>query len=260
MHFALLIGYGASAIYPYLAFDTVRDLFQKGKINGVAGIEKALYNYTKSINKGLLKVFSKMGISTLQSYQGAQIFEAVGLGESLIESYFTGTTSRLGGIGIEIVAREALLRHEYAFPNFAQDHEDLVIGGYYQWRRNGEFHMINPEMVAKLQHAVRIKSYETFKEYSGMVNQQTRRATIRGLLDFQWAPEPIPLDEVEPASVIVKRFVTGAMSFGSISKEAHENLAIAMARAARTLNASHRCPTATFGAAPSSRWRPAASA
>lgn len=231
MHFALLIGYGAGAINPYLAMDTVKDLLKAGKLGKIQDEETAIENYIHAVNLGLLKVFSKMGISTLQSYRGAQIFEALGLGKELIDQYFTGTVSRIGGIGIEIVAKETLLRHEFAFPNYAQDNEDLIIGGFYHWRRDGEHHMVNPEMVAKLQHAVRINSFEVFKEFAAIVNDENRRhSTIRGLLDFKWADQPISLDEVEPATEIVKHFVTGAMSFGSISKEAHENLAIAMNR------------------------------
>ncbi|RJP26626.1 MAG: glutamate synthase large subunit [Candidatus Omnitrophota bacterium] len=231
MHFALLIGFGASAVNPYLAFETAEQLVREGKASNEVDAHKAKTNFIKAIKKGLLKVFSKMGISTVQSYQGAQIFEAVGLGPDLIEKYFTGAHSRIGGIELDIVAKESLLRHEYAFPQPPTVHPDLDAGGNYQWRRSGEYHMINPDSVAKLQHATRIKSYQTFKEFTRIINDDNRRrATIRSLLDFRFAPEPIPLEEVEPASAIVKRFVTGAMSFGSLSKEAHENLAIAMNR------------------------------
>lgn len=231
MHFALLVGYGAGAINPYLAMNTVNQLFDEDELGDVKDKATAIAHYIKAVDKGLLKVFSKMGISTLQSYRGAQIFEAVGLGSDLIDQYFTGTVSRIGGIEINTVAQESLYRHEYAFPNYAQDNEDLMIGGYYHWRRNGEHHMINPDMVAKLQHAVRVNSYDVYQDYAKIVNDENRKhSTIRGLLDFKWADNPVPLEEVEPATEIAKRFVTGAMSFGSISKEAHENLAIAMNR------------------------------
>ena len=231
MHFALLLGYGAGAVHPYLAFETLRQLAKDGRIEGVTDPEKVVAHYLKAIKKGLLKVFSKMGISTLQSYCGAQIFEAVGLGKELVDKYLTGTVSRIGGIGLEVVAQESLMRHRFAFPSLPGSHPDLDLGGIYQWRRNGEHHMVNPETVAKLQHAVRIKSYQVFKDFSRLVNDENKKhATIRGLLRFKGLAEPIPLEAVEPASEIVKRFVTGAMSFGSISKETHETLAIAMNR------------------------------
>jgi glutamate synthase (NADPH/NADH) large chain len=231
MHFALLTGYGAGAINPYVAFETITELVENGKVEGEDDADHAIRMYIKAINKGLLKVFSKMGISTLQSYRGAQIFEAVGIGRDVIDQYFTNTTSRIGGIGLDIIARESALRHGFAFSPIPGINDDLPVGGYYHWRRFGEHHMVNPDMVAKLQHSVRINSYATFKEYSSIVNNENqKRATIRGLLDFNFAREPVPLDEVEPASEIVKRFCTGAMSFGSISREAHENLALAMNR------------------------------
>src|SRR5678816_5531 len=188
-------------------------------------------NYIKAANKGIIKVASKMGISTVQSYRGAQIFEAIGLGKELVDKYFTGTASRIKGIGLETVAKESLARHRKAYPPIEVNGEVLDNGGLYQWRRDGEYHMWNPDTVAKLQQAVRITGLPTFKEYSKLVDDEARhRCTIRGLLSFKKAPTPIPLEEVEPAKEIVKRFVTGAMSFGSISKEAHENLAIAMNR------------------------------
>ncbi len=231
MHFALLVGYGAGAVNPYVALDTVIDLCKDGELGEIQDEKTAVKNYIEAVNKGLLKVFSKMGISTLQSYRGAQIFEAIGLGKQIIDQYFTGTTSRIGGIEIDVVAQETLFRHEFAFPNYAQDNDDLMIGGYYHWRRDGEHHMVNPQMVAKLQHAVHINSYDVFKEYSTIVNDENRKhSTLRGLMDFKWADQPIPIEEVEPVIEIVKRFVTGAISFGAISKEAHENLAIAMNR------------------------------
>ncbi|MBD3266413.1 glutamate synthase large subunit, partial [bacterium] len=231
MHFDLLFGYGAGAINPYLALETVEDLCEKGWIPGIDDKKAAVKNYIKAVGKGLLKTFSKMGISTLQSYRGAQIFEAVGIGQACIDKYFTGTPSRIEGIGADIIAQEALMRHQSAYPKRGKAHPDLEHAGYYQWREGGEHHMVSPEMVAHLQKSVRIKNYDEFKKYCKTVDDENRkRATIRGLLDFQWANESIPLDEVEPAAEIVKRFCTGAMSFGSISKEAHENLAIAMNR------------------------------
>ncbi len=234
-HFALLFGYGAGAVNPYLAFETLADLCRKGILkNGKGDLEykSAEKNYIKSINKGVLKVMSKMGISTLHSYHGAQIFEAVGLNRGFVNNYFTHTASRIQGIGIDVVAEEALRRHSYAYPDIdVPENLDLDMGGQYQWRRRGEFHMINPEMVAKLQHAVRSNSASGFKKYAEFCNNQEKNlATLRGLLDFKTDLQPIPLAEVEPASSIVKRFATGAMSLGSISREAHETMAIAMNR------------------------------
>ena len=230
MHFALLIGYGAGAINPYLALDTLSDMVRQNLFSEEVTVEKAYKNYVKSINKALLKIIAKMGISTIQSYRGAQIFEAIGLNTALVEKYFTGTPSRVEGIGIEILARECLSRHYKAYPEERTNNPLLDVGGQYQWRREGEFHLFNPETVAKLQVAVRQDSFKTFREYSGLINNQSKNlCTLRGLLKFKKG-NPIPLDEVEPAKDIVKRFATGAMSFGSISKEAHENLAIAMNR------------------------------
>jgi glutamate synthase domain-containing protein 2/glutamate synthase domain-containing protein 1/glutamate synthase domain-containing protein 3 len=231
MHFALLAGYGAGAINPYVAMDMLGQLVEDDRIEGVQDKKTAVKNYVKAIKKGLLKVFSKMGICTLQSYQGAQIFEAIGLSSDVINKYFTGSASRLGGIPINVIATESLMRHQYGYPERAIKNPDLDLGGAYQWRRDGEHHMVNPDIVAKLQHAVRTSNFEVFKEYSSIANNESRkRSTIRGMLQFQFADKPLPLEEVEPESEIVKRFVTGAMSFGSISKEAHENLAIAMNR------------------------------
>ena len=229
-HFCLLIGYGAGAINPYLAFETIADLHRDGLLPKDLTLEKAYNNYIKAANKGIIKVASKMGISTVQSYRGAQIFEAIGLSRQVVDRYFTNTASRINGVGLDIIARESLERHRKGFPPVAVDHQTLDLGGQYQWRKGAEYHMWNPDTVAKLQHAVRISSYATFKEYSRLVNDESRnRCTLRGLLQFKKG-NPIPLDQVEPASQIVKRFATGAMSFGSISKEAHENLAIAMNR------------------------------
>jgi len=229
MHFCLLIGYGASAVNPYLAIETLEDLAARGRL-GELTFEAALKNYRKSINKGLLKVFSKMGISTLQSYRGAQVFEAIGLNKSLVEKYFTGTASRIEGVGLEVLAAEAQMRHQHAFEPVTESRTELDIGGDYQYRVGGEYHLLNPLTIGKLQHAVREKRYETFREYADLIDRQNQElCTLRGLMEFKQAT-PVPLEEVEPASEIVKRFATGAMSFGSISKEAHETLAIAMNR------------------------------
>ena len=190
-----------------------------------------LKNYIKAVDKGLLKVLSKMGISTLQSYCGAQIFEAVGLNKSLVERYFTGTSSRIEGVGLDVLAREALMRHKFAMQPPDDSDTELDIGGSYQYRVRGENHILNPQTISKLQHAVRQSSFSTFQEFARIANEQSRNLyTLRGLLDLNPAGQPVPLEEVEPAAEIVKRFATGAMSFGSISKEAHETLAIAMNR------------------------------
>ena len=231
MHFALLIGYGASAVNPYLAIETLEDLAWNGRLPDGVTFETALKNFRKAINKGLLKTFSKMGISTLQSYRGAQVFEAIGLNREVVDAYFTGTPSRLEGVGLEVVAREAQMKHEHAFRPVTQSETELAIGGNYQYRVSGEYHLVNPQTVSKLQHAVRQANYQTFKEFSDLIDDQSRAlCTLRGLMQFKKAEHPVALDEVEPAKEIVKRFTTGAMSFGSISKEAHETLAIAMNR------------------------------
>jgi glutamate synthase (NADPH) large chain len=230
MHFALLIGYGASAINPYLALETVDNLARTGFLNEGITSEKAQYNFIKGINKGLLKVFSKMGISTLQSYRGAQVFEAIGLNEDLIDRYFTGTASRIEGVGLDVLAREAAMKHEHSLEPVTQVDTELAIGGTYQFRVRGEYHLLNPLTVSKLQHAVRSSSYASFQEFADLIDQQSKQlCTLRGLMEFKKG-EPIAIEEVEPAKEIVKRFATGAMSFGSISKEAHESLAIAMNR------------------------------
>ena len=231
MHTALLIGYGASAVNPYLALETLEDLANRGYLPDDVSHEVAVDHYIKSINKGLLKIFSKMGISTLQSYRGAQVFEAIGLNRAIIDKYFTGTSSRIEGVGLEVLAREAQMKHEYAFRPVSENDTELAVGGNYQFRVRGEFHLLNPETVATLQHAVRGNDARTFDEFSKLVDQQNRHhCTLRGLLDFKTADVLVPIEEVEPASEIVKRFATGAMSFGSISREAHETLAIAMNR------------------------------
>jgi len=231
MHFALLLGYGASAVNPYLAVETLEDMVRRGRFPQGVDFDIALKNYMKAINKGLLKVFSKMGISTLQSYRGAQAFEAIGLNKSLVEKYFTGTPSRIEGSGLDTLARECKLKHDHAFQPATESDPELDVGGSYQFRARGEYHLFNPTTISKLQHAVRNSSFETFKEYSDAVNDQNLQiCTLRSLMKLRMSGRPIDLDEVEPASEIVKRFATGAMSFGSISKEAHETLAVAMNR------------------------------
>lgn len=250
MHFALLIGYGASAVNPYLAFETVTQMYQEGYLPEISSVEQAHKNLVKALSKGLLKTFAKMGISTLQSYRGAQIFEAIGLDRELVNRYFTGTPSRLGGIGLDVIQREALARHSFAYPKVTvSGNLDLEPGGQYQWRHGGEYHAYNPDTVAKLQHAVRHglngnrdralpdtqsetfqRGFATFQEFTQAANSTSENlCTLRGLLKFK-KRTPVPLEKVEPASEIVKRFATGAMSLGSISREAHETLAIAMNR------------------------------
>jgi glutamate synthase (NADPH/NADH) large chain len=230
-HFALLIGYGASAVNPYLAIETIHDMKRRDLLPKDVDAEHAEKNFIKAINKGLLKTFSKMGISTLQSYRGAQVFEAVGLNQFLIDSYFSGTPSRIEGIGLDVLAREAQMKHAYAFQPLTESETDLVVGGQYQYRQGGEYHLLNPLTISKVQHAVRQNNPATFQEYTDLLDQQNHElCTLRGLLKLKYAAQPIPIDEVEPAKEIVKRFTTGAMSFGSISKEAHETLAIAMNR------------------------------
>ena len=193
--------------------------------------EKAEYNFIKAINKGLLKTFSKMGISTLQSYRGAQVFEAVGLNKALVDAYFTGTASRVEGVGLEVLAREAQMKHAYAFQPFTDSETDLIVGGQYQYREDGEYHLLNPGTISKLQHAVRQGSYATYKEYADLIDSENQTlCTLRGLFRLKFAAKELPIEEVEPAKEIVKRFTTGAMSYGSISKEAHETMAIAMNR------------------------------
>ena len=229
-HMALLLGYGAAAINPYLAFETLEDLILEGELVDVS-LAVAIRAYIKACTKGVLKVMSKMGISTLQSYRGAQIFEAVGLDKSFVDRYFTWTASRIGGIGIDTVAEETARRHATGFPKRGREDDELDTGGEYQWRRDGEFHLFNPETVFKLQHASRSGQYDLYREYATLVNDQNRqRATLRGLFTFKPASGSIPIDEVEPVEAILKRFATGAMSYGSISAEAHETLAIAMNR------------------------------
>ncbi|WP_370116025.1 glutamate synthase large subunit [Streptacidiphilus sp. MAP12-33] len=232
-HVALLIGYGAGAVNPYLAMESVEDLVAQGTF--ITGIEpeKAIRNLIKALGKGVLKVMSKMGISTVASYRGAQVFEAIGLSQELVDGYFAGTTTKLGGISLEEIAKETAARHAQAYPasGISPAHRRLEIGGEYQWRREGEPHLFDPETVFRLQHATRTKRYDIFKQYTSRVNEQSERLmTLRGLFKFKPGAErgPIPIEEVESVAEIVKRFSTGAMSYGSISLEAHETLAIAM--------------------------------
>ncbi|HVT41754.1 MAG TPA: glutamate synthase large subunit, partial [Acidimicrobiales bacterium] len=232
-HMALLIGYGAAAVNPYLALDSIDDMISEGQLEGVSP-RQARRNYIKASCKGVLKVMSKMGISTVASYTGAQVFEAIGLDHALIDEYFTGTSSRIGGVGLSVLAAEVAARHRGAHETRPTEraHRELEVGGEYQWRREGEFHLFNPKTVFKLQHATRSKRYEIFKEYTAAVDGQSERlGTLRGLLRLKPTEGgPIPIDEVEPISSIMARFSTGAMSYGSISAEAHQTLAIAMNR------------------------------
>ena len=250
-HFCCLIGYGAGAVNPYVAFDTIAQMHADGLLPQGISLETAKKNYIKAANKAILKVASKMGISTVQSYRGAQIFEAIGIARDVIERYFTGTASRINGVGLSIIAQENLARHRRAYPPIDVQAPVLDTGGNYQWRRDGEFHAWNPETVAKLQHAVRdpgvpasaglngspstirqSQAYlKTYRDYANQVNDESRnRCTLRGLLQFRKLQPPVPLEEVEPAREIVKRFATGAMSLGSISTEAHETMAVALNR------------------------------
>jgi glutamate synthase (NADPH) large chain len=231
-HVALLIGYGAAAVNPYLAMESVEDLARQGHYVKIEP-EQAVKNLVKALGKGVLKVMSKMGVSTVASYTGAQIFEAVGLSQTVVDKYFTGTTSKLGGIDIDTIAEEVARRHATAYPRggILPAHRELATGGEYQWRRDGEPHLFDPETVFRLQHATRSGRYDVFKEYTRSVDEQAKRLmTLRGLFRFKGDRQPVPIEEVEPVSEIVKRFSTGAMSYGSISQEAHETLAIAMNR------------------------------
>ncbi|HEX3706873.1 MAG TPA: glutamate synthase large subunit [Mycobacteriales bacterium] len=230
-HVALLVGYGAAAVNPYLAMESVEDLVRSGVVAELEPHE-AVHKYIKALGKGVLKVMSKMGVSTVSSYTGAQIFEALGLGQDVIDDFFTGTTSRLGGIGLDVIAEEVAARHRQAYPRVPHKHRRLWIGGEYQWRREGEPHLFSPQTVFKLQHSTRSGRYDVFKEYTSAVDEQAAKLmTLRGLFRFaEGVRTPISIDEVEPVTEIVKRFATGAMSYGSISAEAHTTLAIAMNR------------------------------
>ncbi|MBK7125508.1 MAG: glutamate synthase large subunit [Dehalococcoidia bacterium] len=230
-HFALLIGYGAGAINPYLALDSLAQVQKDGYIDEGISVEDLQHHYLKAIKKGVVKVMSKMGISTIHSYRGAQIFEAIGLSDVFIDRYFTKTVSRIGGIGIDEVAIEALAHHQRAYPPRDGSLHELQWGGHYQWRRDGEFHLFNPDTVFKLQHATRTGQYNIFREYTKLVDDQAERmCTLRGLFEFRPDRPPVPIEQVESVESLFKRFATGAMSFGSISAEAHETLAIAMNR------------------------------
>ena len=237
-HFALLLGYGAAAVNPYLAFETLYDMAGSAAYPGITDYKVAEKNFIKAVHKGIIKIMSKMGISTLQSYRGAQIFEAIGLDGGLIDRYFTWTPSRIGGTGIGGIETESVKRHAAAYPSYeVAGSVALQVGGQYQWRHNGEYHMWNPDSIAKVQKATRLNDPKTFEEFTDYVDSENRRlCTIRGLLEFKFDTEPVPLDEVEPASEIVKRFATGAVSLGSISREAHETMAIAMNRIAARSN------------------------
>jgi glutamate synthase (ferredoxin) len=229
-HFSLLISYGAGAINPYVAFETLDDMIRQGLLTNIKH-KDACKNFVKAAVKGVVKVTSKMGISTIQSYRGAQIFEAIGLHPSVIEKYFTGTASRVGGIGLDVIAREVQARHELAFASRQVNGHVLDSGGFYQWRADGELHLFNPETVHALQKACRNNDYKAFKTFSQQINDQSKKhCTLRGLLELKFSAHPIPLEEVEPVENLLRRFKSGAMSYGSISQEAHESLAIAMNR------------------------------
>jgi glutamate synthase domain-containing protein 2/glutamate synthase domain-containing protein 1/glutamate synthase domain-containing protein 3 len=229
-HFALLIGYGAGAINPYLALETLEDMIENDELPGLTA-EKATRNYVKAVSKGVMKVMSKMGISTIQSYCGAQIFEAIGLNQDVIDRYFTWTASRISGVGLDVIASEVQARHAAAFPDRSLNGHTLEGGGHYQYRKDGEYHLFNPETVHKLQYACRTGNYKAFKEYSTLIDSQAKRlCTLRGLFEFKFADKPLPLEEVESVESLMKRFKSGAMSYGSISQEAHETLAIGMNR------------------------------
>ena len=226
-HFATLIGFGATAVNPYLALETITGFQDESGLSA----EKLTGNYIYAVNNGLLKIFSKMGISTLQSYQGAQIFEILGLNKQVVNTYFTGAVSRIGGLGLDEIAYETLIKHRRSFGPVTQIEDLLPAGGTYKWRRRGEQHLFNPQTIHLLQNATRKNDYQIFKQYSKLVNEQTQQAyTIRGLFEFNYSRTPVPLNEVESTESILKRFATGAMSFGSISHEAHSTLAIAMNR------------------------------
>ena len=229
-HFAVLLGYGAAAINPYLAFETLLDMINTSQLKNVDH-DKAVYNYIKSVTKGVVKILSKMGISTVQSYTGAQIFEAIGLNQDVIDKYFTWTPSRVSGIGLEQIAQEVWMRHNHAFADRQVDSHTLEVGGQYKWRNEGEAHLFNPESIHLLQKATQTNDYNAFKQFSQLIDKQAEKLyTLRGLMEFKSNRPPVPIEEVETIGDIVKRFKTGAMSYGSISKEAHEALAIAMNR------------------------------
>ncbi|MGH7780967.1 MAG: glutamate synthase large subunit [Candidatus Binataceae bacterium] len=256
MHCCLLAGYGAGAVNPYLAYASLAGMIEDGRLPDIDE-DTAVHNFIKAVTKSMIKVASKMGISTLQSYRGAQIFEAIGISREVIDKYFTWTASRVGGVGLDTIARETAARHRHAYEIPPNLDGELDAGGNYQWRRRGEFHMYNPNTIAKLQHSVRSGNYRMFKEYTRLVDEQSRNlATLRSLLKFKLERPPVPLEEVEPATEIVKRFKTGAMSFGSIGKEAHENLAIAMNRIGGKSNTGEGGEDpARFARDPNGDWR-----
>ncbi|MDR3695881.1 glutamate synthase large subunit [Mucilaginibacter sp.] len=230
-HFACLLAFGATAINPYLALSTIEALKNNGSMETNLDLKTLQKNYVKSINDGLLKIFSKMGISTLQSYHGSQVFEILGINQAVVDKYFTGAVTRIGGLGLDEIARESLCKHRLGFGGSKSGTHLLPEGGIYQWKRRGESHLFNPTTVHLLQHATRTNDYSIYKNYAKAINEQSEKHfTIRGLLDFAHHREPISLEEVEPAENIMKRFATGAMSFGSISHEAHSTMAIAMNR------------------------------
>ncbi|HRF38607.1 MAG TPA: glutamate synthase central domain-containing protein, partial [Saprospiraceae bacterium] len=230
-HFACLLGFGATAINPYMALAGIRDLHQDGRINPELSAAKLEQNYIKAVKEGLLKVFSKMGISTLQSYMGAQIFEIIGINRKVVDQYFTGAVSRIEGMGLDEIARETLMKHQWAFGAGTEEGSRLPEGGIFQWKRRGEVHLFNPQSIHLLQYATRQNDYATFKKYSKVIDDQSEKAvTLRSLFEFNSQRPPVPIEEVEPAENIYRRFATGAMSFGSISWEAHTTLAIAMNR------------------------------
>ncbi|TQF74727.1 glutamate synthase large subunit [Rhodococcus spelaei] len=258
-HMATLVGFGAAAINPYMAFETIEDMIEGGELTGIA-FDDAVKNYIKAAGKGVLKVMSKMGISTLASYTGAQLFQVIGLSQELVDEYFTGLNSSLGGIGLDEIAADIAVRHASAYLPRKEEraHRELEVGGEYQWRREGEYHLFNPDTVFKLQHATRTGQYSIFKEYTKLVDDQSERlASLRGLFEFKkGVREPVSIDEVEPASEIVKRFSTGAMSYGSISAEAHETLAIAMNRlGARSNSGEGGEHPSRFEVEPNGDWR-----
>ncbi len=246
-HFACLLGFGATAINPYLALSTIRDMKLDGKLQTDLDADYLKKNYVKAVNEGLLKVFSKMGISTLQSYQGAQIFEIIGLNRTVVDQYFTGATSRIQGMGLDEIAREILAKHFFAFSKKDIPIDRLPVGGIYQWKRKGEFHLFNPQTIHLLQHSTKMNDYATFKKYSKVVNDQSEKAcTLRSQFRFKRNRPSISIDEVEAAENIYKRFATGAMSFGSISWEAHTTLAIAMNRLGGKSNTGETGSFCTF--------------
>ncbi len=258
-HMAMLVGFGAGAVNPYMAFESISDMIDRGVISGMDR-EKALNNYIKAAGKGVLKVMSKMGISTVASYTGAQLFQAIGISQEVLNEYFTGLNCPVGGIDLDDIAADVAARHQLAYLDRPDEraHRELEVGGEYQWRREGEYHLFNPDTVFKLQHSTRTGQYSVFKEYTGLVDDQSERiASLRGLLKFkEGVRQPVPIEEVEPASEIVKRFSTGAMSFGSISAEAHETLAIAMNRlGARSNSGEGGEAVSRFEPEPNGDWR-----